>query len=201
MIDQARVVLTTDADTGVTFDPETGEIINVLDAPQAEADTEALALWLGEKKTEIESLLAAQMAAKQVWIDRINERFDARINELQRQWDWLVSNPEWVGRLEAYARDLLKGAKKRSFNVGLLKLGFRTKPARTQVVDTDAALEYVQEHDELVDRCVTVFYSLRKTDYIALRAEIPGLPGIEDVPESEVFLLDGKAVELKDEQS
>lgn len=184
---------------GMLIDAETGEIAGVADAVPEE-DAESLALWLGERKTWLEAQLQARRAEKEFWIQRVDERFDPQIRDIERSLEWILGNPVWTRKLREYAKQQLEGAKKRSFNVGLLKLGFRTKPGGLRVVDDKAALDYVSDHDELVDRCVTVSYRLRATDYIALREEIEGLPGIEDVPAREVFLLDGQAVEVEEGQ-
>lgn len=72
-----------------------------------------------------------------------------------------------------------------------------SKTGGPKVTDTEAALAYCQEHDELMDACVTVSYRLRTTDYLK-QMEATGelLPGIEVLPEQEQesFYINGAAL-------
>lgn len=70
-----------------------------------------------------------------------------------------------------------------------------TKTGGVKVADTEAALAYCSENDELVDKCVTVSYRLRTTDYIKVFEETGEmLPGIEIEPLAEVesFYVNGE---------
>lgn len=75
------------------------------------------------------------------------------------------------------------------------KCNWRTSKGGLRVVDTNAALEYVQEHDDLVDQCVTISYRLRTTDYLkVVEAYGEMLPGVDVAPESEAFYVNGTRV-------
>jgi phage host-nuclease inhibitor protein Gam len=187
-----------DPETGAIINTDTGEILGYEDTPTETEDTEKLINWLGERKLRVSAKLAAIQAEKQAWIDKVADQFDSKIKALDRELEYLTRNPDFVSRLKDYARVQLAGAKTRTLKTGLLKLSFRAVPGGLKVTDKDAALAYVQEHDELVDRCVTISYSLRATDYVALRDEIEDLPGIEEVPDRESFSIDGEKVAVDD---
>jgi phage host-nuclease inhibitor protein Gam len=188
-----------DPETGAIFDPETGEILGYVDQPLKDTeDTETLIRWLGERKLRVAAKLAGIHAEREAWIDKINDQYDSKIKALDRELEYLTRNPDFVTRLKTYAAEKLAGAKTRTLKTGLLKLSFRAVPGGLKVTDKDAALAYVQEHDELVDRCVTISYNLRATDYVALKDEIEDLPGIENVPDRETFSIDGEKVAVDD---
>lgn len=137
-------VLTID---GVYIDSETGEVIGmadnpVPDLPDHDGAMKEIAEWVGERRAYHLGKVEGLKAEKQVWLDKINARFDADIKRHEQSVEWIEN--QYRPSLLNYARRKLEGAKKRSFGVGLLILKLVKTRARTSVVDTDKAAQWAE---------------------------------------------------------
>lgn len=165
--------------------------VGLLDKGYFRIDTDERAEWLIGK--------LSGLAFEQ---ERIKSNAADMIARLQRQHDGLLNR--FGAELEEFAKTKLEWKSKTvQFLQG--KVNWRTsKSGGPRVTDTEAALQYCQEHDELVDKCVSISYRLRTTDYLKIFEETGEiLPGIEVTPvvESDAFYVNGKrldAVEATD---
>lgn len=152
-------------------------------------DTEERAEWLVGKLASLE--------AEQ---ERVKSNAADIVDRLRRQHDGLLKR--FSGELEEFCRQRNTG-KTKTVHFLQGKCSWRTsKVGGAYVADPAAALDYCQEHDELVDSCVHVTYHLRGNEYLK-QFESTGevLPGIEIAPTSEVerFYVNGTRAEVGNE--
>lgn len=149
-------------------------------------DTEERAEWLVGKLASLE--------AEQ---ERVKSNAAEIVDRLRRQHDGLLKR--FGTELEEFCRAKRSG-KSKTVHFLQGKCAWRTtKTGGAYVADPAAALDYCQEHDEMVDACVTVSYRLRGSEYLK-QFEGSGevLPGIEVAPISEVerFYVNGTRLEV-----
>ena len=130
---------------GFYVDPETGEVLGVVEQVP-EQDAEALAMWLGEALTRAKADLEGIRAVRESWLHRIEDIYGPQERAAVARVDWLQSgNPGWVALLRDYAAQKLAGAKTKTLKLGLLKLAFRSSRESVEVVDEQAAVEWVKD--------------------------------------------------------
>lgn len=138
-----RENLIEDTVNGVWYDPETGEIVDVLDAPESFEDAESLAEWLGEALASGSARLAGLEAEKAAWLERVSEQYDADIARAKRKIDWLRSNPAHLEKLKGLF-DQQSGGRP-SMHIGLLTMRLKRSRESLEVADEARALAYVRE--------------------------------------------------------
>lgn len=152
-------------------------------------DSEDRAEWLLGKLADLEA------AAK-----RINENAAQMVQQLTNRRTALLRRfgPELQDLCEAKrAEPGFKGKTVKFLNGAC---NWRAQKGGPRLVDAEAALKYLDEHDELFEKCVTVSTRVRSTDYVALIEEAGELlPGIEVVPESEAFYVLGSRIDREEE--
>jgi hypothetical protein len=141
---------------GVYIDSETGEVIGMVDnpvpdAPDHDGVMEEIAQWVGERRAYHIGKAEGLKAEKQVWLDKINARFNADIKRHEQSVEWIEN--QYRPSLLNYARRKLEGAKKRSLGVGLLVLQLVKTRARTTVIDNDKAAEWAWLNCEDALKC------------------------------------------------
>lgn len=143
MIEQIETTeLIEDPITGVMIDPETGEIVDVLDKPDTLEDAESLAIWLGEALTDARAHLAGLQAERQIWLDRVAEQFDADIKRAANKIEWLRSRPDWREKLEKLHDEKSNG--KPSCKFGMLVTRKKKSRESLEVFDEEAALVWAE---------------------------------------------------------
>jgi phage host-nuclease inhibitor protein Gam len=76
-------------------------------------------------------------------------------------------------------------------------VSWRVQKSALRVTDTEAALEYLRNSPALWERCVVMTPRLKSTEYVAVAEEAgERLPGIEEVPERELFYILGERIDL-----
>lgn len=129
--------------TGVWLDPESGEIVDVMDKPEdGLEDAESLALWLGETLTDARAHLTGLQAERQYWLDKIAEQFDADICRAEAKIAWLTHRPDWLEKLRALHEERANG--KPSCRFGMLKTRIKKSRESLEIVDIDKALDYAR---------------------------------------------------------
>lgn len=152
-----REDLIEDPIAGVWVDPETGEIVDVLDKPDTLQDAESLAFWLGETLTEARAHLAGLQAERQIWLTRVAEQFDADINRAASKIEWLKSRPDWIEKLRALHAS--RGDKP-SEKFGMLKTRLKKSRESLEILDEEAALLWAEAQ---CPEAVVVKRSIQKT--------------------------------------
>lgn len=121
----------------------TGEVVGYQEiAPEDVGDID-LAKWVGDRRTYHKAKLEGIKAEKQLWIDTINSRYDARIKRHEGAIKWLETTYEDF--LFQLAKRLIGTGKKRSVAVGMLLLKLRKTSAKTEVLDEEKALAWLKK--------------------------------------------------------
>lgn len=162
-----------------------GEEPEPLAPPEFHIDSDDRVEWLLGKLADLDARA-----------DRVKRNAEEILADIQRQQERLLAR---FGReLEDYCRQKL-GPEPRSKTLKFLqgKVNWRTVKGGPRLVDHEAALAFLDEHDEYFERCVTVTPRVRASDYIALVEETGELlPGIEVVPDREAFYVNGQRLEM-----
>lgn len=153
-----REDLIEDPIAGVWVDPETGEIVDVLDKPDTLQDAESLAIWLGEALTGARAHLAGLEAERRIWLEKIEEQLGADIRRAERKIEWLTQRPDWLEKLRAYHDANCNG--KASCKVGLLTTRYKRSRESLEVVDEERALLWAEAQ---CPEAVVVKRSIQKT--------------------------------------
>lgn len=137
---------------GVYVDSETGEVIGMVDnpvpdLPDHDGAMKEIAEWVGERRAYHLGKAEGLKAEKQVWLDKINARFDTDIKRHEQTVVWLEN--QYRNPLLHFARRQLEGAKKRSFGAGLLIL--KLVKTRTKTTVVDESLANLWTHDHCID--------------------------------------------------
>lgn len=131
--------------TGVWLDPDTGEIVDVMDKPEdGLEDAESLAMWLGEALTDARAHLAGLQAERQLWLDRVAEQFDADIRRAEQKIAWLTHRPDWLKRLKALHEERANG--KPSCKFGMLKTRVKKSRESLEALNVEQALGWAREN-------------------------------------------------------
>lgn len=131
-----------DEESMALVDMRTGEILGYRETPPESVDDVKLAEWVGERRTYHQGRVAALEAEKQVWIDKINARFDSSIKRHRGAITWF--DKTYYGFLFELAKRMIGDGKKRSVSVGLLLLKLRKTSAKTEIVDEAKALAWLK---------------------------------------------------------
>jgi len=134
-----------DAELGIQYDPETGEV-KPEHSWELPDDVTELGQTLGERIATGEARLAGLVAAKASWTERINEMFDARINQTRRAVEWMRTNPAHVEPLRVAAELVRANTGKQSATIGLVKCKFTKSRESLEVVGEAWAVTYLEEH-------------------------------------------------------
>jgi len=140
--DREVVAIVTDSENTAIVDRETGEILEVMGAPEDTVEIEEIATWVGQKRAYALAKLEGLEAEKKALIARIDDQYDPQIKRYDRFAEWCKIR--YFDRLRGYACQLLEGQKARSVKIHLLTLAFRKTRPKTSVVDADAALAWAE---------------------------------------------------------
>lgn len=142
MMDERELI--EDPITGVLVDPETGEVMGLLEEPEEMEDAEGLAHWLGQALTSARAQLVGLQAEKQAWLDKVAEQFDSSIRRAEGKVRWLSERPDWLEMLRTLHEKRAPG--KPSFKLGLLATRIKKSRESLEITDEEQALEFVREH-------------------------------------------------------
>lgn len=135
---------------GYLIDAETGEVLDIVEAPRPQFHVEDLASaeWVLEKMHEAEGRVAGLTAR----LAAITDQIGAMIREENRRSEWLQHR--FGAELEAFAGRELQGQKSRSLKTPFGTLSFRSTPGSIRPLDKQGALAWAKEHapDAVVTR-------------------------------------------------
>jgi hypothetical protein len=147
-----------DEESMCLINTETGEVTGYAVTPPDEIDTVKLAEWIGEHVVKHTAAAQGLRAERQVWLDTIAGRYDARIKAHEGAAAFLRLH--WYDKLYDLAKTLIGDGKKRSIAVGLLALKLRKSSAKMEVLDVDKAVEWLYKHPAAPLECVKITKSV-----------------------------------------
>lgn len=101
--------------------------------------------------------------------------------------------------LHDYCYSKLDSCKTKTLKFEHGTVSWRAQRGGPKVSDTEAALSYLQDKPQLWERCVTMTPRLKTSEYVAVAEETgESLPGIEVVPDRELFYISGERIDLMD---
>lgn len=176
-----------DFENMILVNTETGEIEGIVDMPDA-VQAEALAKWMGERKTWMEGRISALTAERDTWLNKANSIYNPQINKFQAAMNWMITVNK--NTLEQYANQLrptLKG-KSKSLKIGLLILKWVARRAKLDVKDDVLAIAWLKKNQ--------LAHAVKISETV-LKSEIPDSVKISLTPETGMDYYAGGDEEFK----
>ena len=182
-----------------TVDMETGEVLEVSDAPMNTQDIVGVAKWLGEKLTWAQAKQVELEAGKKFWLDKVDKMYNPSINKFSRLQQYLINM--YTPMMEVYARECIfnpdgtKRGKSSSLKIDLLNLKFNVTRPRVDIIDQEAAIKLLREEialakDEGRDEIAKQLADSIKVTRTILKSAIPKDIEIEVDPEDHSLFYD-----------